>query len=168
MMRTPSTTLLFFFLMIRQPPRSTLFPYTTLFRSIRPPSPPRCRAPSCGSSLTKSDGVMNLVVLDCPVSILPRSRDSREAGRTGGAVAEGSGGQEWFGSDAMLGGVPADVRDRLGGLGRQMVFGSDFPTIPRPALAAGGAGRPWVRRCLAAGGALGHGARLLGIAGPDW
>src|SRR2546427_9140574 len=26
-------TLLFFFLMIRRPPRSTLFPYTTLFRS---------------------------------------------------------------------------------------------------------------------------------------
>src|SRR5439155_22721563 len=26
--------LFFFFLMIRQPPRSTLFPYTTLFRSI--------------------------------------------------------------------------------------------------------------------------------------
>src|SRR2546422_8304576 len=31
-----STTLLsFFFLMIRRPPRSTLFPYTTLFRSLR-------------------------------------------------------------------------------------------------------------------------------------
>src|SRR3712207_7203494 len=28
--------LLFFFLMIRRPPRSTLFPYTTLFRSLRP------------------------------------------------------------------------------------------------------------------------------------
>src|SRR2546422_8200446 len=27
--------LLFFFLMIRRPPRSTLFPYTTLFRSLR-------------------------------------------------------------------------------------------------------------------------------------
>src|SRR5258705_11086030 len=27
--------LLFFFLMIRRPPRSTLFPYTTLFRSRR-------------------------------------------------------------------------------------------------------------------------------------
>src|SRR6266567_6382716 len=27
------TSLLFFFLMIRRPPRSTLFPYTTLFRS---------------------------------------------------------------------------------------------------------------------------------------
>src|SRR2546430_11509950 len=28
-------SLLFFFLMIRRPPRSTLFPYTTLFRSSR-------------------------------------------------------------------------------------------------------------------------------------
>src|SRR5215211_8516572 len=28
--------LCFFFLMIRRPPRSTLFPYTTLFRSPRP------------------------------------------------------------------------------------------------------------------------------------
>src|SRR3712207_7644982 len=28
--------LFFFFLMIRRPPRSTLFPYTTLFRSPRP------------------------------------------------------------------------------------------------------------------------------------
>src|SRR5438094_4118431 len=27
---------LFFFLMIRRPPRSTLFPYTTLFRSLEP------------------------------------------------------------------------------------------------------------------------------------
>src|SRR2546429_1461997 len=31
--------MLFFFLMIRRPPRSTLFPYTTLFRSERPPAP---------------------------------------------------------------------------------------------------------------------------------
>src|SRR3990170_7090519 len=30
-----STSDLFFFLMIRRPPRSTLFPYTTLFRSDR-------------------------------------------------------------------------------------------------------------------------------------
>src|SRR5256886_17317251 len=29
----PSFLFLFFFLMIRRPPRSTLFPYTTLFRS---------------------------------------------------------------------------------------------------------------------------------------
>src|SRR2546422_8568497 len=31
-------SLLFFFLMIRRPPRSTLFPYTTLFRSQKHPA----------------------------------------------------------------------------------------------------------------------------------
>src|SRR2546429_2950181 len=35
----------FFFLMIRRPPRSTLFPYTTLFRS--------------GGEITASDGAIN-------------------------------------------------------------------------------------------------------------
>src|SRR6202043_3890596 len=35
----------FFFLMIRRPPRSTLFPYTTLFRSDPPPGVPRQRGP---------------------------------------------------------------------------------------------------------------------------
>src|SRR2546422_7361130 len=34
-MRCPHTIYVFFFLMIRRPPRSTLFPYTTLFRSLR-------------------------------------------------------------------------------------------------------------------------------------
>src|SRR5690349_24184460 len=40
-------TCIFFFLMIRRPPRSTLFPYTTLFRSKVCPtrSLPRARAP---------------------------------------------------------------------------------------------------------------------------
>src|SRR2546430_5733428 len=38
--------LLFFFLMIRRPPRSTLFPYTTLFRSL-----PACRRSACPSCL---------------------------------------------------------------------------------------------------------------------
>src|SRR3712207_6939042 len=40
---TESTTgvFLFFFLMIRRPPRSTLFPYTTLFRSSCHPAGPR-------------------------------------------------------------------------------------------------------------------------------
>src|SRR6201991_5302382 len=32
-MRLPLSLYFFFFLMIRRPPRSTLFPYTTLFRS---------------------------------------------------------------------------------------------------------------------------------------
>src|SRR2546429_3597351 len=34
-MTTYGTYTTFFFLMIRRPPRSTLFPYTTLFRSLR-------------------------------------------------------------------------------------------------------------------------------------
>src|SRR5260370_3773676 len=33
----------FFFLMIRRPPRSTLFPYTTLFRSVLPVAESRFR-----------------------------------------------------------------------------------------------------------------------------
>src|SRR2546430_11994150 len=37
------TYFVFFFLMIRRPPRSTLFPYTTLFRS--PPHDARVEAP---------------------------------------------------------------------------------------------------------------------------
>src|SRR5258708_30466126 len=36
-----SICLLFFFLMIRRPPRSTLFPYTTLFRSACTPDAER-------------------------------------------------------------------------------------------------------------------------------
>src|SRR2546430_6486300 len=32
---TSTRFMFFFFLMIRRPPRSTLFPYTTLFRSLR-------------------------------------------------------------------------------------------------------------------------------------
>src|SRR2546422_6950501 len=37
----------FFFLMIRRPPRSTLFPYTTLFRS-HTSAKPYPRSPACG------------------------------------------------------------------------------------------------------------------------
>src|SRR5689334_24642056 len=37
---------LFFFLMIRRPPRSTLFPYTTLFRSARPEDLQNAPAPA--------------------------------------------------------------------------------------------------------------------------
>src|SRR5260221_6377516 len=44
-----SQFLFFFFLMIRRPPRSTLFPYTTLFRSHRgPPAPRPTRRPARG------------------------------------------------------------------------------------------------------------------------
>src|SRR5574343_1448363 len=48
----PSSVLssFFFFLMIRRPPRSTLFPYTTLFRSFTP-------------FLLNSIGILNLTIL---------------------------------------------------------------------------------------------------------
>src|SRR3712207_7835726 len=39
---------MFFFLMIRRPPRSTLFPYTTLFRSTRD-----CRSAPPGSARSR-------------------------------------------------------------------------------------------------------------------
>src|SRR5690242_21852358 len=35
--RTNFSMISFFFLLLRRPPRSTLFPYTTLFRSLRGP-----------------------------------------------------------------------------------------------------------------------------------
>src|SRR5260370_18489522 len=41
---------MFFFLMIRRPPRSTLFPYTTLFRSRPPRAAPGSPRPPCTSS----------------------------------------------------------------------------------------------------------------------
>src|SRR2546428_12139558 len=44
----------FFFLMIRRPPRSTLFPYTTLFRS--PGGHRRGRAPERAASARRGDG----------------------------------------------------------------------------------------------------------------
>src|ERR1039457_7502213 len=51
---TMSFVLVFFFLMIRRPPRSTLFPYTTLFRSATsrhacPSYGPWARVPSTRS-----------------------------------------------------------------------------------------------------------------------
>src|SRR5467141_4558656 len=44
----------FFFLMIRRPPRSTLFPYTTLFRSGGPPT--AVRAPLSPANPTDRAG----------------------------------------------------------------------------------------------------------------
>src|SRR3712207_7644966 len=65
----------FFFLMIRRPPRSTLFPYTTLFRSGPPaavrPAPPRVRPPRGPGPL---DGV---VVRPAPRRFRPARRGPR-------------------------------------------------------------------------------------------
>src|SRR5688572_31085089 len=64
----------FFFLMIRRPPRSTLFPYTTLFRSAPPracassgcppasaPPAPRRRAPRSEEHTSELQSQSNLV-----------------------------------------------------------------------------------------------------------
>src|SRR2546426_2684692 len=49
--------LLFFFLMIRRPPRSTLFPYTTLFRSHRPgPRAPEAARQHAVEEIRRRDG----------------------------------------------------------------------------------------------------------------
>src|SRR5215467_15855960 len=57
-MSLPFFSLVFFFLMIRRPPRSTLFPYTTLFRSSATapsiPSHPPQRSPPRGTEDRKS------------------------------------------------------------------------------------------------------------------
>src|SRR2546430_17220356 len=58
---TSPTHLGFFFLMIRRPPRSTLFPYTTLFRSARsreliPRGRPTVEIPVCLAALCRQPG----------------------------------------------------------------------------------------------------------------
>src|SRR2546426_1167670 len=62
----------FFFLMIRRPPRSTLFPYTTLFRSQDAPAPHaaarRERPPHCRVAHAPSQGAAGL---------LPRAADRK-------------------------------------------------------------------------------------------
>src|SRR2546429_6183746 len=47
---------MFFFLMIRRPPRSTLFPYTTLFRSSTWEVSEQCQATGCGGDGGKRSG----------------------------------------------------------------------------------------------------------------
>src|ERR1039457_4984715 len=66
---SPPCVLFFFFLMIRRPPRSTLFPYTTLFRSQRrktllswPSTPPaRCWASRSEEHTSELQSPCNLV-----------------------------------------------------------------------------------------------------------
>src|SRR6478752_10060252 len=60
----------FFFLMIRRPPRSTLFPYTTLFRSARAPpvpvrSAPRGRRPATPRSEEHTSELQSRLHLVC-------------------------------------------------------------------------------------------------------
>src|SRR2546426_9925620 len=68
---------LFFFLMIRRPPRSTLFPYTTLFRSVhqrrrvavvRPPSRPE-RVHAHGAHARMEGLLTHVATADCFITL---------------------------------------------------------------------------------------------------
>src|SRR5215211_636682 len=67
---------LFFFLMIRRPPRSTLFPYTTLFRSRRG----ALKAGADPSPVSRHDAAVFAAELLQPS--VPASREHRKAGTT--------------------------------------------------------------------------------------
>src|SRR3712207_9301239 len=66
MVSVTSILLIFFFLMIRRPPRSTLFPYTTLFRSCALLSPDASQRVSTGGEA----GVMAELVFWCAALML--------------------------------------------------------------------------------------------------
>src|SRR3712207_6903766 len=72
-----SRDIVFFFLMIRRPPRSTLFPYTTLFRSASEPMiRSRCAAPATAAA--RSDTSAVVVASNERISICALGRRSEE------------------------------------------------------------------------------------------
>src|ERR1039457_7438055 len=85
--------LLYFFLMIRRPPRSTLFPYTTLFRSTaryaragRPGWQPAGRAVHGDRKSTRLNS--SHLVISYAVFCLKKKHKER-VGRTGGSEGAG-------------------------------------------------------------------------------
>ena len=83
----------FFFLMIRRPPRSTLFPYTTLFRSHRARSPVQvpdhCRCETAKARCDLRLGRPGRNSLHAMLCCCPRARACRDEcrSRPGGDVA---------------------------------------------------------------------------------
>src|SRR2546430_13053163 len=67
----------FFFLMIRRPPRSTLFPYTTLFRSYRNRRRVRLRCHICANAAPAESGCARIAFrTNCrPAGIVGRSEE---------------------------------------------------------------------------------------------
>src|SRR5438270_13093717 len=133
-------TLFFFFLMIRRPPRSTLFPYTTLFRSPPArwrPSPARLwlePGPAAGSPAGRRERRPGL-----------RPRPARRRPPAGFARASGAGG------DGALEGA----QDQPGGGGsRVLVADRPLAQVGRPALAR-------LHRDRGAAARLGGGAGLV-------
>src|SRR5690348_17907568 len=72
----------FFFLMIRRPPRSTLFPYTTLFRSERLHQPDEVQAGVLGVDDAVEQRDVVVVCLDNDISLFHRVVDPRSEEHT--------------------------------------------------------------------------------------
>src|SRR3712207_7405688 len=67
----------FFFLMIRRPPRSTLFPYTTLFRSVRPePAAPQEERHRAQAAAHRVDTVEDPLLVFLHVTVVRQDRKS--------------------------------------------------------------------------------------------
>src|SRR3989449_11415130 len=71
-----SVVFLFFFLMIRRPPRSTLFPYTTLFRSVALARVGSRGTAGCGVRAAFRRAGERAGTVACAVSFLTGSSDS--------------------------------------------------------------------------------------------
>src|SRR2546429_2924257 len=90
----------FFFLMIRRPPRSTLFPYTTLFRSRSAVSGNSCISPRAflgdnafGSKLRSEEHTSELqsrLHLVCRLLLEKKKRSTTAGGSLGGPTLLGS------------------------------------------------------------------------------
>src|SRR5215208_7280881 len=78
-----SCSLSFFFLMIRRPPRSTLFPYTTLFRSAAAGQacPPRSGAQPPGTTTDRKSTRLNSshVAISYAVFCLKKKKKTNES-----------------------------------------------------------------------------------------
>src|SRR4028118_2437919 len=91
---------LFFFLMIRRPPRSTLFPYTTLFRSVPPAATGRpSRRPVRSTGRTARDRKSGSAGMPRPISYavfcLKKERGRGEGKGAAGRGARGRQGHGW-------------------------------------------------------------------------
>src|SRR6266536_2460327 len=83
LLKDSSSLVLFFFLMIRRPPRSTLFPYTTLFRSCATgrlrAGPQRLRRRACGDARSEehTSELQSRVELVCRL-LLEKKKDKKK------------------------------------------------------------------------------------------
>src|SRR5258707_7342756 len=97
--------------MIRRPPRSTLFPYTTLFRSLTVPKPVMAALPYAPDD--RRDGVVGLSFAMRQVAQLLLMCDRQDIGISIGSpsTALGASGEEADNTDLTRTGQPATLSD---------------------------------------------------------